>query len=210
VASFLLLLGLLSGAPDSRKAVLDSLSKSGRELQTMTAEFQQTKVNVILNESEESRGKVQLKIPGKVRWDYLSPQPGVMLLAHGQFQRYFPQTKQVFRGNVKGEADLLLGFGPGATKLDEKYDVNLAADELVSGRATYVLDLVPKKAQAEASLFSKIRLWVDKERSIPSQIRLTEPTSDYTTILFDKVHVNGPLKDDAFELKTPPGTEVVQ
>lgn len=181
--------------------VLKALEESGRALKTMKADFVETKVSVLLDETTEQQGRVLLQVPGRFRWDYTAPSPGTMVIKDGQFARYVPQSKQVFRGPAKGEADLLVGFGPGAAGLSEKYDVMLLADESVGGSAAHVLDLLPKKGQA--GLFAGIRLWVDKARSIPIQTRLTEPTGDYTTVRFTNVQINAPLGASAFELKLP-------
>jgi outer membrane lipoprotein-sorting protein len=123
-----------------------------------------------------------------------------MLIADGRFARYFPQTKQVFRGEARGEANLLVGFGPGAAGLGKKYEVTLVGDENVAGRPAHVLDLVPL---TQSSLFAEIRMWVDAERHFPVQTRLTEPTGDYTTIRFEDVKINAGLPGGAFELKLP-------
>jgi outer membrane lipoprotein-sorting protein len=124
-----------------------------------------------------------------------------MLIRDGRFARYFPRTRQVFRGEARGEADLLVGFGPGAAELGKRYAVTLQPDETVGGTAAHVLDLVPREGQS--GLFSAIRLWVDTARFIPVQTRLTEPTGDHTTIRFEKVVTNRPLPGGAFELSLP-------
>jgi outer membrane lipoprotein-sorting protein len=193
-----LVLTLLAPA-GSAADVLKALEAAGRDLKTMKASFVETKVLTILNEKQETKGSVFLQVPGRLRWDYVSPQPGVMMIKDGQFARYVPQTKQVFRGPAKGEADLLVGFGPGAADLGRKYEVTLLPEEAVGGAPAYVLDLKPKSP----GLFSGIRLWVDKARTIPVQTRLTEPTGDHTTIRFEGVVVNRPLPASAFELKLP-------
>jgi outer membrane lipoprotein carrier protein len=203
VNATLLALFLLAAPQDASAPVLDSLEAAGRALRTMKADFTQEKVLTLLNEKETSAGKLFLEIPGRFRWDYTVPHESVMLIKDGKFARYFPKTKQVFRGEAKGEADLLVGFGPGAEGLGKKYDVTYVGVEAVKGRPAWVLDLKPKADQATASLFQSIRLWMDKVHSIPSQTRLTEPTSDYTTIRFDHVVVNKDLPKGAFELKLP-------
>lgn len=196
--SALLALALAAGGPAD--AVLKSLEAAGRALKTMRADFVETKVNVLLNDKEETRGTVLLEVPGRLRWNYTAPQESAMLIRDGRFQRYFPRTKQVFRGEAKGEADLLVGFGPGASGLAQRYEVTLREDETVSAALAHVLDLKPN---GQGGLFSGIRLWVDKARSIPVQTRLTEPTGDYTTIRFDNVVINAPMPKDAFDLKLP-------
>lgn len=201
-ALLLAALALPPAAPDAA-AVLKSLESAGRTLKTMKAGFVETKVLVLLDEKQETKGDVLLQVPGRLRWNYTSPQPSAMVIKDGRFSRYIPKSKQVFRGQAKGEADLLVGFGPGAAGLGKKYEVTLVGEETVGETPTWVLDLKPRPAQGSAGLFSGIRLWVDKSRSIPVQTRLTEPTGDHTTIRFEKVVINGRLPSGAFELRLP-------
>jgi outer membrane lipoprotein-sorting protein len=187
-----------AGAGDTG-AILASLEASGRALKTMTADFVEIKVLVLLDEKQETRGNVVLQVPGRLRWNYTLPQPSALLIKDGSFARYIPQSKQVFRGPAKGEADLLVGFGPGAADLGKKYAVTLAGEEAIGGSPAYILDLAPR----EVGLFSGIRLWVEKTRAMPIQTRLTEPTGDHTTIRFEKVQINGGLPAGAFDLSLP-------
>ncbi len=187
-------------AADAQR-VLAALGEAGRALHTLRADFEQTKLLVVLDEREVSQGKLLLSVPGRLRWDYVTPQPGALIIKDGRFARYVPQTKQVFRGPARGEADLLVGFGPGAAQLGSKYEVALLPDESVGGRATWVLDLEPKAGQG--GLFSAIRLWIDQQRHVPVQTRLTEPTGDQTTVRFERVELNAKLSAAAFDLSLP-------
>jgi outer membrane lipoprotein-sorting protein len=196
----LALLSLAAPAGDA-PSILKSLEVAGRALKTMKAAFLETKVVEVLDEKQETRGSVLLEIPGRLRWNYTSPQASALLIKDGRFARYFPKSKQVFRGPAKGEADLLVGFGPGAADLGRKYEVTLIGEEAVGAVPSWVLDLKPRAS--EPGLFVGIRLWVDKGRSIPVQTRLTEPTGDHTTIRFENVVVNGPLPRDSFDLVLP-------
>jgi outer membrane lipoprotein carrier protein len=202
-------LAVAPGSPDTA-VLLRSLESAGRALKTMKASFVETKVLVLLNEKQETTGDVLLQVPGRLRWNYTAPQPSAMVIKDGRFSRYIPKSKQVFRGQAKGEADLLVGFGPGAAGLGKKYEVTLVGEEAVEGTPTYVMDLKPRPDQASAGLFSGIRLWVDKSRFIPVQTRLTEPTGDHTTIRFTGVVLNGPVSGSAFDLKLPSGVEEVK
>jgi outer membrane lipoprotein-sorting protein len=201
IAGALIGLVLAAGGADAA-GILASLEKAGRDLVTMRARFVETKVIVLLEETEQSRGEVLLRVPGRLRWNYTAPQASALLIKDGSFERYFPKSKQVFRGPARGEADLLVGFGPGAAGLGRKYEVSLVGEETVAGTAAHVLELKPRPGQA-SGLFAGIRLWVDKQRSIPVQTRLSEPTGDHTTIRFDAVVVNGALPKGAFDLKLP-------
>ncbi|MCM2254837.1 MAG: outer membrane lipoprotein carrier protein LolA [Vicinamibacteria bacterium] len=198
-----LLLAMLAPAAAAADAasVLRALETAGRSLKTMQAGFVETRLVVLLDEKTVQKGTVYLQVPGRFRWNYLVPQESAVMIRDGEFFRYFPRSKQVFKGKAKGEADLLVGFGPGAAGLGDKYKVTLVGEETVAGLRCHVLDLQPRPEQN--SVFSAIRLYVDQARGIPVQTRLTEPTGDHTTILFEKVTVNGALPKDAFDLKLP-------
>ncbi len=203
-----LALGLALAPGGDAGEILKSLEEAGRALKTMRASFVETKTIVLLDERQESTGEVFLQVPGRFRWNYATPQPSTMLIKDARFARYFPKSKQVFRGPAKGEADLLVGFGPGAAGLGKKYDVTLVGEEKVGATAAWVLDLKPRDGQS--GLFSGIRLWIEKARSIPVQTRLTEPTGDFTVVRFDEVEINRPLPPDAFVLKLPKDVVEVQ
>ena len=198
-----LLFSLALLAASSTEDVLKALEESGRTLKSMQARFTETKVLVLLDEQAEARGTVLLQVPGRFRWNYDAPQQSVTLVKDGVFARYLPKSRQVFRGKARGEADLLVGFGPGAAELGKKYEVALLGEEALGASGAYVLDLKPRAAQAGAALFSSIRLWVDKTRFIPVQTRLTEPTGDHTTVRFEDVQINARLPASAFELALP-------
>lgn len=200
----------VQAAPADTATILRSLESAGQALKTMQAGFVESRVSVLIHETQESRGTVFLQVPGRFRWDYKAPQESVMLVKDGSFARYFPQTKQVFRGRAKGEADLLVGFGPGASDLGRKYEVTLLGDEEVGRSRAHVLDLKPKGDQAGAALFQAVRLWVDAVRFIPLQTRLTEPTGDYTTVRFENVSINAALPPGAFDLALPKGVVEVR
>jgi len=202
MSAWLLALLLVAPVSGDKEAILGRLERAGRSLRTMQASFVETRVLVLLDEEEESRGDVALQVPGRLRWTYTAPREGVMIIRDGEFSRYFPKSNQVFRGQAKGGADLLVGFGPGAAELGSKYDVTLVGEEVVSGARTHVLDLAPRPAGG-GGLFSGIRLWVHGERHIPVQTRLTEPTGDYTTIRFENVVLDDRLPRGTFDLDLP-------
>lgn len=199
---------LVATSPVDAGAVLRSLEEAGRAVRTLQASFTETKVLVLLDEKTESRGTVFLQVPGRFRWNYEAPQESVVLVKDGRFARYFPKSKQVFRGEAKGEADLLVGFGPGAAGLGQKYEATLEGEEGVGEVRTYVLDLKPRAGQS--GLFSAIRLYVDEARFVPVQTRLTEPTGDFTTVRFEKMRINEKLPAGAFELSLPKGVVEVR
>lgn len=184
------------------------MKRAGESLKTLSARFQQKKHDTILNEDATTSGKLFLEVPGRIRWEYDPPDGKVLLVKEDKVQVYNPKAKQVqeFRKEqMKGAGgDLLIGFGRSNAELGKRYQVSLVKED----RARVVLNLVPR--DAAASTFTAIELTLDKERYLPFRTRFTEATGDTTELTFSELSVNAPLPRQRFELKLPPGVEVVR
>ena len=139
---------------------------------------------MLLDEKQESRGSVPLQIPGRLRWNYEAPQPSVMLVKDGRFARYIPRASRSSAGQAKGEADLLVGFGPGAAGLGKKYQVTLVGEEAVGERADPRSRPEAEGRPGRPLLRASVSGWTRSGGS-RCRRRLTEPTGDHTTIRFD-------------------------
>jgi outer membrane lipoprotein-sorting protein len=204
---------LFSAAParaERLQEVLAEMRKAGDRLQTLTAEFQQTDHDFILEDEETSSGKLYLAVPGRIRWEYAPPRERILLVKDGLVRLYNKVSNQVneFRqgqGGKTGAADLLIGFGKSNAKIGEAYDASLASETADSVR----LNLVPKPGSA-ASFFTRIELEIDKKTWTPRQSVFHEPNKDRTEIRFANLKVNGALPAGIFELKLPANVEIIR
>ena len=203
----LLVLAPPASAADRLDEVLASMSAAGEKLKTMSASFRQTNHDYILSEDEVVTGKLFLRMPSDIRWEYEPPQEKVLLVGRNRVRLYNPTARQVQefeRGKLRGAgAELLVGFGRNES-LKENYDVSLLAEteERVS------LKLVPKPSSG--SLFTAIELTLDKGHWTPVKTIFFEANRDQTELLFDAVKLNTELPKDIFELHLPPGVEIVR
>lgn len=204
---------LFAAAPtraDRLQEVLAQMKKAGDRLQTLTADFQQTDHDFILEDEESSAGKLYLAVPGRIRWEYAPPRERI-LLVKGELVRLYNKTaNQVneFRrgqGSKSGGADLLIGFGKSNANIGESYDASLVSETSDS----VTLSLVPKPNSA-VSLFTKIELTVDKKTWTPRQSVFHEPNRDRTEIGFKNLKVNPTLPAGIFDLKLPPNAEILR
>jgi len=184
------------------------MKRAGDALKTLSLRFQQKKHDRILNEDEATAGKLEMELPGRIRWEYDPPDGKVLLVKDDKLQVYNPRARQVQelkRGQMKGpEGDLLVGFGRSNGALPKKYEVSILREE--GTRVT--LKLVPR--DAATATFTSIELTVDKERFLPVRTRFTEPNDDTVDLIFSDLAVNAPIPKSRFELKLPAGVEVVR
>ncbi len=182
---------------------------AGDRLRTLNAQFEQTNHDYIMDEDETSSGNLYLNVPGRIRWEYGPPRRTVLLVKGDKIQLYNPAANQVQefeRGQMRGVGvDLLIGFGSSNAEISKNYDVRLVEETA----STVVLELIPKP-DSSASIFRAIELTMDKKRWIPVISVFHEPNRDTTEIRFLEVQVNSKLPPRIFELKLPPGVEIIR
>jgi outer membrane lipoprotein carrier protein len=213
VVYFALAMSLFPGArasADRLDEILAEMSKAGKRLKTMSANFVQTDYDHLLKDEEETRGKLYLAVPGRIRWEHAPPREKVLLVKDDLVRVYNPTARQVHefergKGSKSGGADLLIGFGGGNEKIGEAYDVSLVGES----EATATLSLVPRPDN-QTSMFTKIELTLDKKTWTPVRSVFHSPNRNRADIRFENVVLNGALPKDVFELKLPPNVEIVR
>src|SRR5574342_764253 len=99
-----------------------------------------------------SSGKVYIKKPGRLRWDYLDPANEQIYVNQEDVKVYVPEHKQVLVGKLtqmaasKAPLELLQG----AAKLEESFDVEPTPGKGRGVGGIRLLTLLPKAREGEA------------------------------------------------------------
>jgi outer membrane lipoprotein-sorting protein len=97
---------------------------------------------------------------------------------------------------------VLLGFGTSGKELAKNYTVNATGEDIVKGRNTTRLELVPRSAKVKEQI-TKVELWIPLDAGHPVQQKFYQPGGDYYLVTYSDVQLNPNLPDDAFRLKLP-------
>ncbi|MBI4510805.1 MAG: outer membrane lipoprotein chaperone LolA [Deltaproteobacteria bacterium] len=199
-------------APSSAPSATEVLTKVQKYYETtkkLSADFKQTYTNVVFGKSSESHGKVFVKKPGKMRWDYKKPEPKHFISDGTTLWVYEPSNKQAFKQDLKavvlpvaltflfGEGDLAKDFTP---SLDPgKY----------GGASDLVLKLVPKKPSAQ---FKHLWLVVDSKDFYVKESIILEASDNLNRFLFFNIKLNDQVKveDKHFKFKPPAGVKILE
>lgn len=168
------------------------------------ASFKQTYTDLAAGDSKESYGKVYIKKPGKMRWDYYHTVEGkqkrkrVMVSDGKAFWIYEPEFKQVFKecladSKLPTSVSFLMGQGD----LLESFDVKFSG---ASKSARPVLELTPKKP---TSKYQKLEFVVDGETFQVLKTTIYDPYGNTNEIVFGKATFNKNLPDDRFTFVPP-------
>jgi outer membrane lipoprotein carrier protein len=148
------LLGLAAPAVAQKKvtakAAVAGVQKYYAANKRMTASFDQQYTNQLRGTPTQSRGKVYLKKPGKMRWDYKAKRAvEKIFMSDGKTAWSIEHNnKQAFRTSVNGTVlPVAVSFLVGNGQLSKNFNAKLAPGKCGSG-VGHCLELTPKKASA--------------------------------------------------------------
>jgi outer membrane lipoprotein carrier protein len=160
-----------------------------------------------------SSGKVYIKKPGRLRWDYLDPASEQIYVNQDDVKMYVPEHKQVLVGKLtqmaasKAPLELLQG----AAKLNESFDVEPTTGTARGAGGIPLITLTPKDKRNDAAQnLQKIVLEVFPKTYYIRTVSLYEISGNVAVFEFSNLKPNLGLGNEVFDFQTPPDTEVVR
>lgn len=173
---------------------------------SFTARFSQESLLKAMEITDTAAGRVFVKYPGKMRWEYERPEKQIMITDGRRLWIYRPAENQV----MTGQAPEIIGNGRGASFLSDlkllrkKFRISLAPAQQTAG---YTLVLHPLQ---ESPDLSSIELTVDRGSFDIREITTLNAYGDRTRIAFHDIRFVSGLADRLFAFTTPEGADVVK
>ncbi|MBI2677208.1 MAG: outer membrane lipoprotein chaperone LolA [Candidatus Koribacter versatilis] len=189
--------------PDIAKAVDEHYN----HLQAFSADFTETYRGAGLTRSES--GKLWLKKPGKMRWEYQQPREKLFVTDGSTAYFYVPGDQQARRAPVKELDDLRspLRYLLGKTKLQKEFDgLDLAPKVAPLATGNIVLHGQPKSL---AGRVNDVVLEIAPDHRIV-RIIVEEVDGSTTEFRFSNIIENQPVEDARFRFTPPPGVQVIE
>jgi len=198
-------MGAAAASPDPASAedLVRRLERRNGEVADLTARFTQTYRSGAMGRTLVETGTVSLKRPGRMRWEYESPEKKTFVADGTRFYFYVPADRQVIVSEQDTERSLAARLLSGKGGLLEEFDVSL--DEPVDEGVLRV-KLVPRREQPDVE-----RAFLDVEPS--GRIRsilLDDVQGNRTRFRFEGLRENTGLADRLFRFEVPAGVEVVR
>jgi outer membrane lipoprotein carrier protein len=165
----------------------------------LTARFVQTYRSGALGREIEERGELQMKRPGRMRWEYKDPEKKLFVSDGKTFYFYVPADRQVV---VREQADQ---HGVTRLLLSGQGDILDHFDAAFDGGASPRLRLTPKKPDADVDT---VVLDVDADAQIKA-IEVLDIQGNQSRFRFENIRENVGLSDKLFHFEIPRGVEVI-
>ena len=172
-----------------------------------SADFEHRYAGGILRTTLTENGTVNVKKPGKMRWNYTTPEEKLFVSDGATMYSYIPVDRQVIIGQVPPEdrASTPVLFLTGKGRLSR--DFTAAYEETFEGPAhSWLIRLTPRVLDAE---YEWLTLAVDRETLSIIQLIATDFQGGVSTFTFTNLKENTNLDDGLFAFDIPRGTEVV-
>lgn len=155
----------------------------------------------------------ELAMAMHLKTDNGKPAAKDVVFAGGTGKLYEPMLKQmqVFKTGANqalANTILALGFGGSGKDLEKNWEVTFAGLDPVDGKPFAKLELVPRDASVKKT-FPKVWLWIDMGNGLAVQQQFFDPDGNYKLATYRNIRLNGKVSSDAFEIKTAPGTQIV-
>ena len=188
--------------------ILDRIEKKYTNSE-FSADFVQRSYLKAMDIIDQASGKVYIKYPGKMRWEYEKPDRQIFITDGEKLWVYRPDDNQV----QIGKAPTFFKGGKGASFLSDislirqEFDISLKKGEQDESDPFYYLKLIPREKTLD---ITDILLMVSKQTFNVVQIITIDLYGDENRIDLLNFVFGIKLDDSLFSFKIPAGADVIQ
>lgn len=171
-----------------------------------SAKFIQTSTLKAMDISDTATGKIFVKPPGMMRWEYEFPDPQLIISDGQRLWVYRPEDNQV----MVGKSPTFFGDGKGAgflsdiSQLREKFDISLENPE---NPEEYMLKAIPRKNSLDLAV---IYLFVSKSDFYLTRIITRNTYDDETRVDLLDIRFDVEMADEMFTFVVSEGMDVLK
>lgn len=197
---------LVSGADDTTIDKIIAGVESRYNIPGFTADFEQESILKAMAVTDTASGKLMVRQPGKMRWEYLVPDPQTIITDGDDLWVYRPEENQV----LVGKAPALFGRGKGAgflaniRSVRKNFQISLEPTDVAT---QYRLKLVPNKSSVD---LLAVELDIVKKTFDLKTITTFNVYGDETRIVLKNVRFDDVPPESLFRFDIPEGADVVQ
>jgi outer membrane lipoprotein carrier protein len=180
----------------------------------IVAQFSQTTTMKFSPRVRQGSGTMIFLKPGRMRWDYLTPDYQVLISDGQTISMYFEKNSQMIISNAKDylQSDVTYSFFAGTG--DILKDFNISATDFENDHPdTYLIKLVPKSTHPQVS---SMHAWINRESYLIEHLQIIDHFDTITNLYFTDITINAEyygnrkIGEDLFYFTPPADTEIIE
>lgn len=178
-------------------------------IRDFSTDFIHTYRGGVLKKQLTEKGRLLIKKPGKMRWEYTVPEPKSFVSDGTQMYSYIPQDKQVIVASVppQDQATTPTLFLAGKGNLTRDFTASLVDLPAGMPAGSRALKLVPKSRQRD---YDWLILVVEPETLNLRGLVTVDAQGGKSSFIFLNLKQNVGITDKEFTFKIPRGVDVVR
>lgn len=173
----------------------DSIRQAAGGIQSVRADFTQEKHLQILAEPLVSEGRLLFAAPDRLRWEYTSPLPSVLLMDGSRVQR-FVRTGATWTEDASAALPAMSFVMQEISRwMSGRFDENPDFEARLAPGGRIVL--TPRK-ETLATVIQKIDLQLSATPGVIETVSVYEDDRNFTRLVFTQVQVNAPIDPARF------------
>lgn len=194
----------LSHAETPEQKALDAVQKNYEKVLTFEADFTQSSYVKMMNKTQNANGTVQIKKPGKMKWTYGAPDTQILISNGKTLWLYASDEEQVTKVPIESiySSNTPALFLAGKGKLTKAFNV----ESVNLDKNPISITLIPKE---EDQALTRLQLFANKKNYQITGSTVYDKLGNKTEIRFSRIRINREIPEEQFQLKTPPGVEIL-
>lgn len=177
-----------------------------RSYRTLQADFEHLYYSSTVAKPLREHGKCYFQKPGLMKWHYAEPEEKIYLLKDKIIESYFPEDNQLLRSSLTEEDESdILSLLSGQQRLLAKYNAELSPFP-TDNTGVQQIKLIPKDDESG----TYILLEIDEKNGLIQKAVFFDWAGNKSEFHFSRIRINISLPPKTFELKVPPGTEIIE
>jgi outer membrane lipoprotein carrier protein len=185
-----------------------ALQKKYNSIRDFSADFVHTYKGGALRKQITEKGRLLIKKPGKMRWDYTAPEAKQFISDGVKVYSYLPADKQVIVGTVPADdsASTPALFLTGKGDLTRDFTASIGEAPAGSAPGTQALKLVPRKPQPD---YDWLILLVEPGTLALKGMVTADAQGGTSVFSFTNLKENVGLAEKEFTFRMPRGVDVI-
>ena len=198
----------LSAADPSADELAKAIQKKYDTVSAFEADFVHTYRGGVLRTQLTERGRLLVKKPGRMRWEYTTPEKKLFVSDGVKVYFYIPDDKRVVISNAPRDdrAASPALFLAGNGNLVRDFTPSIVDPPAGSAPGSRALKLVPKTAQPD---YDWLTLVVDPATFSLRGLSYGDPQGGVSVFSFEHLKENPGMSDKEFDFRPPRGVDVV-
>lgn len=214
LAALLLVPHMAGGQTTDQLEIVQKLQDTYERASNVTADFRQTTAMKFSPRVRGGSGTMIFSKPGRMRWDYRTPDYQVLVSDGETISMYFAKNRQMIVSSAQEylQSDVTYSFFAGTGNILQDFDIE-APDIANSTENAFLIKLTPKSAHPHVAT---IHAWISHDTYLIKHLQIVDHFDTVTDLFFDNIRINTdrydgrPITDDLFHFTPPADTEIIE